>query len=90
MLIDAIFGIGLKGEVKGILKSAIEKINLSKSSTIVSVDIPSGLDANRGNLHGLAVKADYTVSLIAAKQGLLINQGPKFAGKVIIRHIGFI
>ncbi len=88
LLIDAIFGIGLKGRVGGMFKSVIQRMNSSKR-TIVSVDIPSGLDANTGCALGIAVKADYTLSLIAPKKGLLINQGPKFSGRLITRHIGF-
>lgn len=88
LLVDAIFGIGLKGKVEGIFKSAIKKINSSRI-TVVSVDIPSGLDADTGSPHAIAVRADYTVSLIAVKKGLRINQGPKFRGRLIARHIGF-
>jgi hydroxyethylthiazole kinase-like uncharacterized protein yjeF len=88
LLIDAIFGIGLKGKVEGMFKAAIQRMNSSKR-IIVSVDIPSGLDANKGCALGIAIKADYTLSLIAPKRGLLINQGPKFSGRLITRHIGF-
>lgn len=88
VLVDAIFGIGLKGKVEGIFKTAIQRMNSSKK-TIVSVDVPSGLDADKGRVLGVAIKADYTVSLVAAKKGLLINQGPVFTGKLIIKQIGF-
>ena len=88
LLVDAIFGTGLKGKIGGIFKAAIEKMNSSKKA-IVSIDIPSGLDADKGRVLGIAVKADYTISLIAPKKGLLINQGPRFSGKIITRHIGF-
>jgi hydroxyethylthiazole kinase-like uncharacterized protein yjeF len=89
LLIDAIFGIGLRGRVDGIFKEVIQKINCFKRPTVVCIDIPSGLDANRGCSLGCAVKADYTVSLIAAKRGLLVNQGKDLRGKLVIRHIGF-
>ena len=88
LLVDAIFGTGIKGKIGGIFKAAIEKMNSSKKA-IVSIDIPSGLDANKGKVLGAAVRADYTISLIAPKKGLLINQGPRFSGKNITRHIGF-
>jgi len=87
VLVDAIFGIGLKGKVGGIMREAIQLIN-SSNSTIVSIDIPSGLDANNGHPLGAAVKADYTLTLIAPKKGLLVNQGPQFAGRLIVKHIG--
>lgn len=88
ILIDAIFGIGIRGRVEGMFYELIRQLNASRS-TIVSVDIPSGLDADKGRALGIAVKADYTVTLIAAKRGLVINQGPEFGGRLIIRHIGF-
>jgi NAD(P)H-hydrate epimerase len=88
ILIDAIFGIGLKGQVEGIFKAVIQHMN-SSGGTIVSIDIPSGLDANKGCAKGTAVKANYTLTLMAPKKGLLINQGPRFTGKLIVRHLGF-
>ncbi len=88
LLIDAIFGIGLRGEVGGIFKLAIQRINSSRI-TVVSVDVPSGLNADNGRIQGEAVKAKYTLSLIAPKRGFLFRQGQKFVGRVIVRHIGF-
>ena len=88
ILIDAIFGIGLEGKVEGIIEEVIQRMNSSKR-TIISIDIPSGIDANNGNVLGTAIKADYTLTLIAPKRGLLVNQGPRFTGKLIVRHIGF-
>lgn len=87
VIVDAIFGIGLKGELKGIYKEVIEKINKA-SAKVVSIDIPSGLDADRGLPLGCAIKADYTITLMALKKGLLVNQGPIFSGKVFVEHIG--
>jgi hydroxyethylthiazole kinase-like uncharacterized protein yjeF len=88
LLTDAVFGIGLKARVEGIFKAAIQRINASKG-VIVSVDVPSGLDANTGRVLGIAVRADYTLTLVAPKRGLIINQGPQYSGRIITRHIGF-
>ena len=88
LLVDAIFGIGLKGKVEGIFKAAIEKINSSRG-TVISVDVPSGLDANKGVPLGIAVNADYTISLIAPKKGFLSNRARRFTGRLITSHIGF-
>jgi hydroxyethylthiazole kinase-like uncharacterized protein yjeF len=88
LLVDAIFGIGVKGKVEGVFREAIQQMNFCKR-TIISIDIPSGLDANQGRALGTAIKADYTLTLIGPKRGLLINQGPQFTGKLIVRHIGF-
>lgn len=89
LLVDAIFGIGLKGRIEGIFKETIREINHSKNPKVVSVDVPSGIDSDSGSVLGAAVRADYTVSMIAAKKGLVINQGKRFCGKLIISHIGF-
>ncbi|MFC1658709.1 NAD(P)H-hydrate epimerase [Candidatus Omnitrophota bacterium] len=88
LLVDAILGIGLKGETGGIFRATIERMN-SSHKKIVSIDVPSGLDANQGCVLGAAIKATYTVTLIAPKKGLLIKQGPHFTGRLITRHIGF-
>ena len=87
-MVDAIFGIGLKGKIEGIFKKAIQKMN-SSNKTIVSVDIPSGLDANSGRILGTAIKANFTVTLIAPKKGLFLNDGPKLTGKLFVKDIGF-
>ena len=88
LLIDAIFGIGLRGQLQGVFKAAIEAINLC-AKTIISIDLPSGLDAELGRVLGAAVKADYTVTFVAAKRGMFINQGPRYSGKIIVEDIGF-
>ncbi len=88
LVVDAIFGIGLSGQVTGLFKIAIEAINAS-GRVIVAVDTPSGLDADKGRVLGAAVKANYTVTFVAPKSGMLINQGPKVCGKIVVKHIGF-
>ncbi|MFC1592762.1 NAD(P)H-hydrate epimerase [Candidatus Omnitrophota bacterium] len=87
MIIDALLGIGLKGEVAGLLKDAISLINISRIP-VLAVDIPSGLDATTGQIHGIAVRADTTVTFVAKKQGLLSGEGPKYCGKIIVRDLG--
>jgi hydroxyethylthiazole kinase-like uncharacterized protein yjeF len=87
LIIDAIFGIGLKGEVKEPAKSIINDLN-KKSVTIISVDVPSGLDADTGNILGTAIKAGITVTMQFPKQGFYKNNGPGYAGKVIVVDIG--
>jgi NAD(P)H-hydrate epimerase len=89
LLVDAIFGIGLKGKVRGIFSKAVQKINSARRPT-VSIDIPSGLGADSGYPHGVAIKAHYTITFIAPKRGLCIHQGPRFSGRVITEQIGFL
>ncbi|MDP2920846.1 MAG: NAD(P)H-hydrate epimerase [Candidatus Omnitrophota bacterium] len=87
LIIDAIFGIGLKGEVKEPVRSIISDLN-KKSITIISADVPSGLDADTGEILGVAVKAGITVTMQFPKQGFYRNKGPEYTGKIIAVDIG--
>ena len=87
-LIDAVLGVGLRGEVRPLAGGIIECIN-SSGLKIVSVDIPSGLDTDKGVPHGAAVKADYTLTFQAPKKGSLTYSGRKFSGKVkVVKIVG--
>lgn len=87
LLIDAVLGIGGRGTVTGIYAQAIIKMNESKQR-IISIDIPSGLDADSGEVNSYAVKADRTVTFIGIKQGLLLKQGPTFVGELNYFNLG--
>ncbi|RLE72475.1 MAG: NAD(P)H-hydrate epimerase, partial [Thermoprotei archaeon] len=69
LIVDAIFGTGLKGVVKEPYKTAIEYLNSSRK-IIVAVDVPSGLNPDTGEVHGVAVKASYTITFHCVKKGL--------------------
>lgn len=81
VVIDAMLGTGLSGDVQGDYCSAIDAINAS-GSDVVAVDIPSGLSADTGAVLGTVVKADITVTFIGMKVGLLTGSGPEFCGKL--------
>lgn len=87
LIIDAIFGVGLKGEIKEPFRELIKFIN-GLNCKILSVDIPSGLDADCGKILGNAVRADYTVTFVAPKEGMLTPEGRNFSGEVIVAEIG--
>ena len=87
IIIDCIFGIGLKRKVKGIYKKIIKKVNSSKQH-VISIDIPSGINGNNGKIMGEAIKADNTYTLHAKKIGLTVNAGMKYSGKISIIDIG--
>ena len=87
IIIDAIFGIGLNRNVGEPFRSIIEGLN-AHSDKIISVDIPSGLDATTGKVHGFCVRACVTVTFSFAKKGLYLNEGPKYSGKIIVADIG--
>jgi len=86
LIIDAIFGVGLKGKIKGWQANVINKINESEK-TIVAIDIASGIDANTGSAD-LAIEADYTLTMAAIKYGQLLGKGRENSGEVIIIDIG--
>lgn len=88
IIIDAIFGVGLKREITGEYQKAIEKINQS-NSMVYAVDIPSGIHAKTGQIMNCAVKADITVTFGLNKTGLLLYPGAEYAKEVFVEPIGF-
>jgi len=86
VVVDALLGTGLTGEVRGVLRSAIAAINRS-ARRVVAVDIPSGLDADTGEVLGECVRADATVTFAAPKIGLVTGSGPSMAGRVVVAEI---
>lgn len=89
LIVDAIFGTGLSKNVDEPYKSAIVEINRlsEKGITVVSVDIPSGLNADTGEVMGAAVRADITVTLACEKEGLRKGEGPRYAGRIVTGYI---
>ena len=88
ILIDALFGVGLNRPLKGLFKETVLKINLSRQ-TVLSLDAPSGLCTDTGNILGSSIKAHYTLSFALAKTGFYFNQGVEHSGKVVVLPIGF-
>ncbi|MGM0601868.1 MAG: NAD(P)H-hydrate dehydratase [Bacillota bacterium] len=87
LIIDALLGTGIRGEVRGVYKDLIDLINES-TSPVLSIDIPSGINGSTGEVCGRAVKALYTVTMAAYKRGLLLFPGREYAGKVRVADIG--
>jgi hydroxyethylthiazole kinase-like uncharacterized protein yjeF len=88
IIIDAMLGTGLSGEVKGIYKKVIELVNKS-GKKVVSVDIPSGINGDTGEIMGNAVKSDITVTFGLPKIGNLNYPGYEHAKKLFVSHISF-
>jgi len=86
LLIDAIFGIGLSSEIKEPYLSVIKEMNAS-GKPILSLDVPSGLDATTGDLLGICVKAKRTATFALPKTGFVKKKGPLYTGKVDIVDI---
>ncbi len=86
ILVDALFGTGLSGDVREPFETLINGVN-NLNKPIISVDIPSGLDCNTGKILGVAIKATKTVTFAIAKRGFYLNNGPSYTGKVIVSDI---
>ncbi|GBC93588.1 Bifunctional NAD(P)H-hydrate repair enzyme Nnr [bacterium HR15] len=89
VLVDALLGTGLQGEVREPYRTLIEVMNQSERP-IVAVDIPSGLDADTGRELGIAIRATYTVTMALPKLGFFQNAGPRCVGKWVAVPIGIV
>jgi len=91
--VDALLGTGFQGEPRGAVGAAIETLGRVQAARgvpapVVSVDVPSGVDASTGVVAGTAVRATVTVTFHAAKPGLWIHPGKSYAGEVQVLDIG--
>ncbi len=81
VIVDALLGTGLQGEVRQPFLETIQQINQSHLP-VLALDIPSGLAADSGEILGDAIKADITLTFIGLKQGLFTHKGPSVVGQV--------
>lgn len=87
VIIDAIFGTGVRGKIKEPEATAIDLINEANTAFVVSGDIPSGLDPDTGESEK-AVRANVTVTFHRAKKGLLKKDAKEHVGKLVVAGIG--
>jgi len=87
VIVDALFGTGFHGEPRAEAAAAIGRINAARAP-VVSVDVPSGVDASTGEIAGDAVRAALTVTFHGVKAGLAIAPGLFHTGEVSIAEIG--
>lgn len=86
VIVDALLGIGLQGEVRPVFAAAIAQINAS-GLPVLAVDIPSGLNGDTGASHGAVVNAALTITFIGVKRGLLTGRGPAVCGEVVLSDL---
>jgi len=87
VIVDAILGTGLRSEVTGIYREAVDLINGS-GRPVLAVDIPSGIHGTTGRILGGAVRADITVTFAFAKLGHILYPGADHSGRLIVVDIG--
>lgn len=87
LVVDALLGTGITGEVRGLYAEAIPLIT-QHAPRILSVDIPSGINSDTGEICGVAVRADATVTLGAVKLGLVLFPGADYAGDLFVGSLG--
>jgi len=86
-IVDALFGTGLSRDLREPYPEAVGAIN-GHGARVLAVDIPSGLDADDGSIHGAAVRAHYTATMVAPKRGFTRGSGPEYTGAVEVIDIG--
>jgi NAD(P)H-hydrate epimerase len=87
LVVDALLGIGVTGEVRGLIGEAI-RFFAECPVPVVAVDVPSGIDADTGAVCGSAIRATLTVTFGAMKSGLALYPGAEYAGEVVVADIG--
>ena len=87
VIVDALLGTGLSGEVEGSIKQAIKAMNTA-SQPVLALDIPSGISADTGAMLGTAVEATCTVTFIGDKIGLHTGDAPAYTGDIDFRPLG--
>ncbi len=87
LIIDALYGTGLSRPLDTKDVRLIDRINRHKAP-VLSIDIPSGLDADTGNPLGACVQADLTVTFVGPKIGMLTPIGAQYCGDMIVADIG--
>ena len=86
-VVDGLFGIGLVRPLTGRHAELVERMN-RMGAPMLSLDVPSGVNADTGAVMGVAVRANHTVTFIALKPGLLTLDGPDYCGALLVDTLG--
>src|SRR5208283_5132066 len=88
LMVVGIFGTGFHGEPQSIQRSSIEVVNKNRRAKVLSIDIPSGMEADTGDAK-VAVKSDVTLTMHAPKIGMVMDEkSRKMCGRIILANIG--
>ncbi|HKW18265.1 MAG TPA: NAD(P)H-hydrate dehydratase [Terriglobales bacterium] len=89
VIVDALVGTGLRGPVEDFLAQVVQDVNQHDQSTcVVSVDIPSGLSGDTGEVAGRVIAADYTITFTAPKIGMISAAARPWLGRLTVADIG--
>jgi NAD(P)H-hydrate epimerase len=86
LIVDAIYGVGFRGILDDFETRIAQMVNWSQAP-VVAVDIPSGVEANTGKVHGVAIKANHTVTFGFPKLGLVLEPGRDYVGTLTVADI---
>ena len=86
VVVDALYGIGMRGALPSIIEEYVDEVNRSPG-WVISIDIPSGVEANTGKVYRTAICAQTTVTFGLPKWGLFLGDGPEYSGRVIVDPI---
>lgn len=87
VIVDALLGTGTRGAPRGVIAELIEAANAA-AATRIAIDVPSGLDADSGVAFEPCIRADATITFVAAKRGFFVNEGPAHVGRLTVVGIG--
>ena len=88
VLVDAVFGIGLKSELREDKARLLNAADSSRFEAVIAVDVPSGINSDSGELMGAGIHATATITFGKMKTCLAGGNGPEYAGEVLVRDIG--
>ena len=89
LIVDGLLGIGLTRDVEPAFAAIIERINQS-GAPVLAIDVPSGIDADRGTVRGAGVRAAHTLTFIAHKPGLLTGEALDYRGELSCDALGVV
>lgn len=88
IIVDGIFGIGLKRDIEDNLKNIFEYINELKKF-VISIDVPSGIDSDTGEIRGSAIKSSYTLTMFYPKKGFFEYPAIEYIGNLVVGRLNF-
>lgn len=88
VIVDALLGTGFQGEVRSPTAELIRAVNDAPKRGVVAIDVPSGLDCDSGTASHATIRADWTITFVAVKQGFATSEAQIHLGRVEVADIG--